>query len=228
MAQCFACKAELAVYAHRCPECGARVRRGMARSDAERRRARLCHLAALPGMLFFIFSYPAIGIFAFVPLNVIVPLFYRWRNPQSPAIRTHSTEALNFQALWTPTIAVLWLIAAFATPSYDEPWWSTAAYYVPDQPIIVEFPSSNNDATYQHPSTVVEFPRTGYDATQEQPAEQEEDEDDGSLWGLATMAFGLLSLTWFGGIALSIFLAYDLGNGGAGRYPLRLPVFRPG
>ena len=40
------------------------------------------------------------------------------------------------------------------------------------------------------------------------------------------MAFGMLSVVWLGGIALSAFLAYDLGNGGSGRYPLRLPVFR--
>ncbi len=209
MAQCFACGLELAVYAHRCPECGAHVRRGMARSYAERRRARMCHLAALPGMLVFMLSYPAIGLFALVPLNLIIPLIYRWRHPDSPTARMHATEVLNFQVLWTATVAVLWLIAAFATPNYDEPWSSTFAYYMPDQPLV-------------------EFPRTGYDATPEQPADEEDDEDDGSLWGLATMAFGLLSLTWFGGIALSIFLAYDLGNGGTGRYPLRLPVFRLG
>ena len=79
---------------------------------------------------------------------------------------------------------------------------------MPDQPIVVE------------------FPRTGYDATPEQAAEVEEEEDEGSFWVLATMAFGMLSLTWLGGIALSVFLAYDLGNGGSGRYPLRVPVFR--
>ena len=207
MAQCFSCKAELAVYAHRCSECGAHVRRGMARSDAERRRARLCHLAALPGMLVFMLSYPAIGLFALAPLNLLIPLIYRWRHPTSPAIRTHATEVLNFQVLWTVIVAVLWLLVVFATPSYDEPWSSTFAYYLPDQPLV-------------------ELPRNGYDATPEQPAEEEE--DDGSLWGLATMAFGMLSVVWLGGIALSVFLTYDLGNGGTGRYPLRLPVFRSG
>ena len=172
MAQCFACGVELAVYTHRCPECGARVRRGMVLSDAERRRARMCHLTALPGMLVFMLSYPAIGIFALVPLNVIFPLIYRWRHPDSPTARMHATEVLNFQVLWTAIVAVLWLIAAFATPNYDEPWSSTFAYYAPDQPLV-------------------EFPGTRYDATPEQPAEEEE-EDDGSFWGLATMAFGML------------------------------------
>ncbi len=184
------------------------MRRGMARSDAERRRARLCHLTALPGMLVFMISYPAIGSFALVPLNLIVPLIYRWRNTGSPAVQTHATEVLNFQVLWTAIVAVLWLLVLVAAPDNDNPYWSTAEYYVPDQPIV-------------------EFPGADYDATSEQSAQEvEEEEDNGSLWGLATMAFGLLSLSWFGGIALSIFLAYDLGNGGTGRYPLRLPVFR--
>ena len=89
-------------------------------------------------------------------------------------------------------------------------YWSTAAYYMPDQPIVVEFPR-----------------RPSYDATSEQAAGEEEDEEDeGSFWVLASMAFAMLSLTWPGGIALSAFLAYDLGNGGSGRYPLRVPLFR--
>ena len=75
----------------------------------ERQHARLCHLLALPGMLIFMLSYPAIGLFALVPLNVIIPLIYRWRHPESPTIRTHATEVLNFQVLWTVTVAVLWV-----------------------------------------------------------------------------------------------------------------------
>ena len=55
-----------------------------------------------------------------------------------------------------------------------------------------------------------------------------EEDDDESLWALATMAFWTLSLVWVGGIALTAFLAYDLGNGGNGRYPLRIPIFRSG
>ena len=208
MAQCNACKAEIAVHEHRCPACGADLRRGRVRSSSERQRARLCHLLALPGMLIFMLLYPAIGWFALVPLNLIVPLIYRWRHPESPTIRTHATEVLNFQVLWTATVAVLWVLVLVATPKYGDPYWSTAAYYMPDQPIVVE------------------FPQTSSDTTAEQPAEVEEEEDEGSFWVLATMAFGMLSLTWLGGITLSAFLAYDLGNGGSGRYPLRVPLFR--
>ena len=209
MAHCLACRAEIAVYEHRCPSCGADLRRGRVRSSSERQQARLCHLLALPGMLIFMLSYPAIGLFALVPLNVIIPLIYRWRHPDSPTIRTHATEVLNFQVLWTVTVAVLWLLVVVATPKYGDIYWSTAAYYMPDQPIVVE------------------FPRADYDATSEQAAGEEEDEEDeGSFWVLASMAFAMLSLTWLGGIALSVFLAYDLGNGGSGRYPLRIPVFR--
>ena len=184
------------------------MRRGRVRSSSERQRARLCHLLALPGMLIFMLLYPAIGWFALVPLNLIVPLIYRWRHPESPTIRTHATEVLNFQVLWTATVAVLWVLVLVATPKYGDPYWSTAAYYMPDQPIVVE------------------FPQTSSDTTAEQPAEVEEEEDEGSFWVLATMAFGMLSLTWLGGITLSAFLAYDLGNGGSGRYPLRVPLFR--
>ena len=169
-------------------------------------------MLALPGMLVFVLSFPAIGLFALVPLNLILPLIYRWRNPDSKAIRTHASEVLNFQVLWSATVTILWLLVVLATPRYDEPLGTTILYYVPEQ------------------SQVVEPPRSGHDATP-RPDELEtdgEEEDDESFWALATMAFWMLSLVWIGGIALSAFLAYDLGNGGNGRYPLRIPVFRSG
>lgn len=212
MAQCFACRAELAVHAHRCSECGAHLRRAMVRSDAERRRARVCHLLTLPGMLVFVLSFPAIGLFALVPLNLIFPLVYRWRNPDSRAIRTHASEALNFQVLWSATVTILWLLVVLATPRYDEPLGTTILYYVPEQSQVVELPRSGHDAT----------PRLGELET------DGEEEDDESFWALATMAFWMLSLVWVGGITLSAFLAYDLGNGGNGRYPLHIPIFRSG
>ena len=89
-----------------------------------------------------------------------------------------------------------------------DPWWSTAAYYMlPNQLFFVEFPGTVHEATSQR--TVEDLAAYGW-----------------SSWVLATIVYGLLAVTWLGGIALSAFLAYDLGNGGMGRYPLRIPVFR--
>ncbi len=167
---------------------------------------------ALPGMLVFVLSFPAIGLFALVPLNLVLPLIYRWRNSDSKAIRTHASEVLNFQVLWSATVTILWLLVVLATPRYDEPLGTTILYYVPEQSYTVELPRSSHDAT----------PRPGELET------DGKEEDDESFWALATMAFWMLSLVWIGGIALSAFLAYDLGNGGNGRYPLRIPVFRSG
>ena len=159
-------------------------------------------------MLVFLVSFPVVGTLALAPLNVIVPLIYRWCHPKSSTIRTHATEVLNFQVLWTAAVAVLWLLAEFSSPMEGDPWWSTATYYMlPDQLFVVEFPSA-----------IYEWTPRGMDA--------DLDDQGSSSWVLATMAYGLLSVTWLGGIALSVFLAYDLGNGGSGRYPLRIPVFR--
>lgn len=41
---------------------------------------------------------------------------------------------------------------------------------------------------------------------------------------LSSLVAPLMVLTWVGGVALTVFLTYDLGNGGTGRYPLRLPL----
>ena len=160
-------------------------------------------------MLFFLVSFPTVGSLALIPVNVIVPLVYRWCHPKSRTIRTHAAEVLNFQLLWTLAIVALWLLAISSSTKEGNSWWSNAAYYMlPQQLSFVELPGNIYEATSQR--TVEELEGHG-----------------SSSWVLSTMAFGLLSLTWFGGIALSIFLAYDLGNGGTGGYPLRLPVFRP-
>ena len=119
---------------------------------------------------------------------------------------------LNFQVLWLATVTILWLLVALATPSYNEPWGPTLLYYVPDQPYVVELPRSEYEATL----------------TQGEMEAGGEEDDDESFWALATMAFWTLSLVWVGGIALTAFLAFDLGNGGNGRYPLRIPIFRSG
>ena len=159
MAQCTACLTEIRIYDRRCPRCGARLRREV-RSGDERQQARLCHLLPLPGMLLFLMSWPVLGVFSLVPINLIVPLIYRSHNPTSQTIQTHTREVLNFQLLWTAVITVAWLI------------FTLAPHFV-----------------------------------------------------LSTIVLYLLATAWLGGIALTAFLAYDLGNGGTGRYPLRIPLF---
>lgn len=159
MAECPTCVVQLPIYVRRCPTCGSRLRREV-RSDDERRQARLCHLLPLPGMLLFLLSWPVLGLFSLVPLNLIAPLIYHSYNPASQTIRTHTREVLNFQLLWTAVVIVAWIILNLA------------------------------------PSSV-----------------------------LSTIVLYLLAVAWLGGIALTVFFAYDLGNGGTGRYPLRISLF---
>ena len=115
MAECPECDAQIPVYVRRCPTCGARLRRKV-RSDDERQQARLCHLLPLPGMLLFLLSWPVLGLFSLVPLNLIAPLIYHSYNPASQTIRTHTREVLNFQLLWTAVISVAWLTLKLAPP----------------------------------------------------------------------------------------------------------------
>ena len=159
MAQCTACLTEIRIYDRRCRRCGATLKREV-RSDDERQRARLCHLLPLPGMLLFLLSWPVLGVFSLVPINLIVPLIYRSHNPTSQTIQTHTREVLNFQLLWTAVIGGLRLVSPLAHPLV-----------------------------------------------------------------LSSLVAPLMVLTWIGGIALTVFLTYDLGNGGTGRYPLRIPLF---
>ena len=37
---------------------------------------------------------------------------------------------------------------------------------------------------------------------------------------------GLWPFVWFGGILMVLFMTYDAGNGGDGRYLVRIPVFK--
>lgn len=161
-------------------------------------------------MLLFLVSWPVLGVFALAPLNLIAPLIYRWRSPDSRTIRTHAGEVLNFQLLWTAVIGVLWLVLALASPNDDGPWWlSTWSVSMVQSPYQI---------------TTTEPGVTVYEPTADQSEQTEEAEQQPS-WALPTFAFQLLAVAWLGGIALTAFLAYDLGNGGTGRYPLRIPLF---
>ena len=144
MAQCIACESQVRVYQHYCPSCGARVPRGLVRTSIVRYQARLCHLLALPGMVLFVVSFPAFSVFALAPLNLIIPMFYRWCHPKSPTIRSHTTEVLNFQVLWTVTVAALGLIVVFTLPISRDFQGKSTTFYVPSQSTTVEptFPIS--------------------------------------------------------------------------------------
>ena len=96
MAQCSECHAEVMVYEHRCPRCGADVRGNEVRPTSERAKVRLCHLVALPGMIFAIL--PMSWLFALGPLSIIIPWVIRSHPATSPTVRQHLTEVLNFQA----------------------------------------------------------------------------------------------------------------------------------
>ena len=76
-------------------------------------QARLSHLLALPGMLIFLVGLTEFGLLALVALNIVAPLIYRWNHPESQTVWTHTTEALNFQVLWTGAMWVVMIIVPF-------------------------------------------------------------------------------------------------------------------
>ena len=153
MAECRKCHAEVAVYDHSCPKCGADVRGNEVRPTSERAKVRLCHLSALPGMVLLLALTPVWWIFAIVPFNIIVPLMLRSNHAGSPSIRQHLTEVLNFQLTWS---ALMYLLVVF---------W---------------------------------------------------------LFG----GVALWPFVWFGGIIMVLFMTYDAGNGGDGKYLVRIPAFK--
>ena len=44
------------------------------------------------------------------------------------------------------------------------------------------------------------------------------------LW--LSSGVGLWPFVWFGGILMVLFMTYDAGNGGDGKYLVRIPVFK--
>ena len=153
MAQCSKCHAEVAVYDHSCPKCGADVDRGNVRPSSERTKVRFCHLSALPGMVLVVGITPIWWIFALAPFNIIVPLILRSNHARSPSVRQHLTEVLNFQVVWSALMYLLFVL-----------WLSSGV--------------------------------------------------------------GLWPFVWFGGILMVLFMTYDAGNGGDGKYLVRIPVFK--
>ena len=120
MAECIACRAEIASYDRRCWNCGAGVKRDTdklfsgAPTNKELSRARLIHLLALPGMLILgVLFYAALGMFGLLglmPLNLIIPFVYWLAQRKSRFVRGHAAEALNFQLLWTLAIYAVWFV----------------------------------------------------------------------------------------------------------------------
>ena len=76
-------------------------------------QARLSHLLALPGMLIFLVGLTEFGLLSLVALNIVAPLIYRWNHPESQIVWTHTTEALNFQVLWTGAMWVVMIVVPF-------------------------------------------------------------------------------------------------------------------
>ena len=120
MAECIACRAEIASYDRRCWNCGAGVKRDTdklfsgAPTNKELSRARLIHLLALPGMLILgVLFYAALGMFGLLglmPLNLIIPFVYWLAQRKSRFVRGHAAEALNFQLLWALAIYAVWFV----------------------------------------------------------------------------------------------------------------------
>ena len=76
-------------------------------------QARLSHLLAIPGMLIFLVGFTEFGILSIIALNIVAPLIYRWNHPATEAVWRHTTEALNFQVMWTAAMWVVMLIVPF-------------------------------------------------------------------------------------------------------------------
>lgn len=118
MAECTACRAEIASFDRRCWNCGAGIRRNTdklfsgAPTDKELSRARLCHLLALPGMLilglFIETAVGRVGVLAFVPLNLVIPVVFWLSNLKSRFVRNHGLQVFNFQLLWTVAMFLIW------------------------------------------------------------------------------------------------------------------------
>ena len=76
-------------------------------------QARLSHLVAIPGMLIFLVGFTEFAILSLLAFNIVAPLIYRWNHPESEVVWHHTTEALNFQVLWSAAMWTAMLIFPF-------------------------------------------------------------------------------------------------------------------
>ena len=121
MAQCPRCKTLTAYIDRHLQTCGSEEERDEAVSRAvsgvlsgkELFQACLSHLLAVPGMLIFLVGFTEFGILSIVSLHIAALVIYRWSHPASEIVSTHTTEALNFQVLWTAAMWAAMLIAPF-------------------------------------------------------------------------------------------------------------------
>ena len=132
MALCSVCGTDIPVYERRCRSCGSGVvrdtdsRLANAPTDKELSRARWCHMLALPGMLilavFIDVAFDRVGLWALVPLNLLIPFVYWLLHLKSRFVRSHGKEALNFQVLWSAAIYTIWFVPF---PLAEFIWWPT-------------------------------------------------------------------------------------------------------
>ena len=121
MAQCPRCKTLTAYLDRHLRMCGSgeeghetvsRTVSGV-RSGRDLFQACTSHLLALPGMLIFLVGFTEFGILSIVSLHIVALLIYRWSHPLSQIVLAQTTEALNFQFLWTAVMWVTVLIVPF-------------------------------------------------------------------------------------------------------------------
>ena len=70
-------------------------------------------------MLIFLVGFTEFGILSLLAFNIVAVLIYRWNHPGSEVVWIHTTEALNFQVLWS---AVMW-IAMLIFPFFGLTVW---------------------------------------------------------------------------------------------------------
>ncbi len=123
MAQCPRCKVVTAYFDRHIQTCGHEEEPYEAvyvvLTGKDLFQACLSHLLAIPGMLIFLVGFIEFGFLSLVSLHIAAPWFYRWNNSESEIIWNHTTEALNFQVVWT---AAMW-IAMVIVPFFGMTLW---------------------------------------------------------------------------------------------------------
>lgn len=117
MAQCPRCKTLTAYLDRHLKTCDSKYSPGKSSSRVlvgkNLSQARLSHLVAIPGMLIFLVGFTEFGILSLLAFNIVALLIYRWNHPGSEVVWIHTTEALNFQVLWSAAMWAAMLIFPF-------------------------------------------------------------------------------------------------------------------